>query len=116
MAILSFGTFLPNALEAAENLNATVADMRFVKPLDEALIRQLADEHDVLITLEENAIAGGAGAGVIEFMMKEKIIKPVLNLGLPDKFIHQGTQEELHEELGLDAKGIEKSIAEYLAK
>ncbi|MDW2019371.1 1-deoxy-D-xylulose-5-phosphate synthase, partial [Vibrio sp. 704] len=111
VAILSFGTFLPNALEAAENLNATVADMRFVKPLDEALIRQLADEHDVLITLEENAIAGGAGAGVVEFMMKEKIIKPVLNLGLPDKFIHQGTQEELHEELGLDAKGIEKSIA-----
>ncbi|HHY0481587.1 1-deoxy-D-xylulose-5-phosphate synthase [Vibrio parahaemolyticus] len=116
VAILSFGTFLPNALDAAENLNATVADMRFVKPLDEALIRQLADEHDVLVTLEENAIAGGAGAGVIEFMMKEKIIKPVLNLGLPDKFIHQGTQEELHEELGLDAKGIEKSIAEYLAK
>lgn len=116
VAILSFGTFLPNALEAAKNLNATVADMRFVKPLDEALIRQLADEHDVLVTLEENAIAGGAGAGVIEFMMKEKIIKPVLNLGLPDKFIHQGTQEELHEELGLDAKGIEKSIAEYLAK
>ncbi|EJG0620840.1 1-deoxy-D-xylulose-5-phosphate synthase [Vibrio parahaemolyticus] len=116
VAILSFGTFLPNALEAAESLNATVADMRFVKPLDEALIRQLADEHDVLVTLEENAIAGGAGAGVIEFMMKEKIIKPVLNLGLPDKFIHQGTQEELHEELGLDAKGIEKSIAEYLAK
>ncbi|EHK6024910.1 1-deoxy-D-xylulose-5-phosphate synthase [Vibrio parahaemolyticus] len=116
VAILSFGTFLPNALEAAKNLNATVADMRFVKPLDEALIRQLADEHDVLVTLEENAIAGGAGAGVIEFMMKEKIIKPVLNLGLPDKFIHQGTQEELHEELGLDAKGIKKSIAEYLAK
>ncbi|HCG7383033.1 TPA: 1-deoxy-D-xylulose-5-phosphate synthase [Vibrio parahaemolyticus] len=116
VAILSFGTFLPNALEAAENLNATVADMRFVKPLDEALIRQLSDEHDVLVTLEENAIAGGAGAGVVEFMMKEKIIKPVLNLGLPDKFIHQGTQEELHEELGLDAKGIEKSIAEYLAK
>lgn len=116
VAILSFGTFLPNALEAAENLNATVADMRFVKPLDEALIRQLADEHDVLVTLEENAIAGGAGAGVVEFMMKEKIIKPVLNLGLPDKFIHQGTQEELHEELGLDAKGIEKSITEYLAK
>ncbi|MCE1874866.1 1-deoxy-D-xylulose-5-phosphate synthase, partial [Enterobacter hormaechei] len=105
VAILSFGTFLGNALGAAENLNATVADMRFVKPLDEELIRQLASEHDVLVTLEENAIAGGAGAGVLEFMMKEKIIKPVLNLGLPDKFVHQGTQDELHEELGLDAKG-----------
>ncbi|MGR5174293.1 1-deoxy-D-xylulose-5-phosphate synthase [Vibrio owensii] len=116
VAILSFGTFLGNALEAAENLNATVADMRFVKPLDEALIRQLAAEHDVLVTLEENAIAGGAGAGVIEFMMKDKIIKPVLNLGLPDCFVPQGTQDELHEELGLDAKGIEKSINDYLAK
>ncbi|KIF54544.1 1-deoxy-D-xylulose-5-phosphate synthase [Vibrio owensii] len=116
VAILSFGTFLGNALEAAEKLNATVADMRFVKPLDEALIRQLAAEHDVLVTLEENAIAGGAGAGVIEFMMKDKIIKPVLNLGLPDRFVPQGTQDELHEELGLDAKGIEKSINDYLAK
>ncbi|HBK5919852.1 TPA: 1-deoxy-D-xylulose-5-phosphate synthase [Vibrio alginolyticus] len=116
VAILSFGTFLGNALEAAEYLNATVADMRFVKPLDEALIRQLAADHDVLVTLEENVIAGGAGAGVVEFMMKDKIIKPVLNLGLPDEFIHQGTQDELHEELGLDAKGIEKSILDYLAK
>ena len=116
VAILSFGTFLGNALEAAENLNATVADMRFVKPLDEALIRQLAAEHDVLVTLEENAIAGGAGAGVIEFMMQDKIIKSVLNLGLPDRFVPQGTQDELHEELGLDAKGIEKSINDYLAK
>ena len=116
VAILSFGTFLGNALEAAESLNATVADMRFVKPLDEALIRQLAAEYDVLVTLEENAIAGGAGAGVVEFMMQDKIIMPVLNLGLPDRFVPQGTQDELHEELGLDAKGIEKSINDYLAK
>ncbi|HHF0508830.1 TPA: 1-deoxy-D-xylulose-5-phosphate synthase [Vibrio antiquarius] len=116
VAILNFGTFLGNALEAAEYLNATVADMRFVKPLDEALIRQLAADHDALVTLEENVIAGGAGAGVVEFMMKDKIIKPVLNLGLPDEFIHQGTQDELHEELGLDAKGIEQSILDYLAK
>ncbi|MCR9984865.1 1-deoxy-D-xylulose-5-phosphate synthase [Vibrio diabolicus] len=116
VAILNFGTFLGNALEAAEYLNATVADMRFVKPIDEALIRQLAADHDVLVTLEENVIAGGAGAGVVEFMMKDKIIKPVLNLGLPDEFIHQGTQDELHEELGLDAKGIERSILDYLAK
>lgn len=116
IAILSFGTFLANALQAAETLNATVADMRFVKPLDEALIRQLAAEHDVLITIEENAIAGGAGAGVVEFMMKEKILKPVLNLGLPDKFIAQGSQEELHQELGLDADGIIASIQAYVAK
>ncbi|KJY67369.1 1-deoxy-D-xylulose-5-phosphate synthase [Vibrio coralliilyticus] len=116
VAILSFGTFLGNALEAAEKLNATVADMRFVKPLDEALIKQLVEEHDVIVTLEENAIAGGAGAGVIEFMMHEKLIKPVLNLGLPDQFIAQGTQDELHQALGLDAKGIEQSIRNYLEK
>ena len=116
VAILNFGTFLPSALTAAEALNATVADMRFVKPLDEQLIRDLAASHDVLVTLEENAIAGGAGAGVIEFMMKEKIIKPVLNLGLPDHFVAQGTQEELHAELGLDATGIEQAIREYLAR
>jgi len=114
IAILSFGTFLHSALQAAENIDATVADMRFVKPLDESLIRQLVQDHDVIVTIEENAIAGGAGSGVVEFMMKEKLIKPVLNLGLPDKFIHQGTQEELYEELGLDAKGIEKSIQNYM--
>lgn len=116
VAILSFGTFLENALQAADNLNATVADMRFVKPLDEALIRQLVATHDVIVTVEENAIAGGAGAGVVEFLMQEKLIKPVLNLGLPDKFIPQGTQEELHQELGLDANGIEQAILAYLAK
>ncbi|ENM5731741.1 1-deoxy-D-xylulose-5-phosphate synthase [Vibrio mimicus] len=116
VAILSFGTLLSNALEAAEKLNATVADMRFVKPLDEALIKQLAQTHDVLVTLEENAIAGGAGAGVIEFMMKEKLIKPVLNLGLPDEFVVQGSQEEMHAELGLDSAGIERAIRDYLAK
>jgi 1-deoxy-D-xylulose-5-phosphate synthase len=116
IAILSFGTFLDSAVVAAENLNATVADMRFVKPLDEALIRELCDSHDVIVTLEENAIAGGAGAGVIEFMMSEKLMKPVLNLGLPDKFIAQGTQDELHAELGLDAAGIEASIRDYISK
>ncbi len=116
VAILNFGTFLPNALETAEALNATVADMRFVKPLDEALITKLANEHDVLVTLEENAIAGGAGAGVNEFLMKKKLLKPVLNLGLPDHFIAQGTQDELHQELGLDVQGIEKSIRDYLNK
>ncbi|MBF8999741.1 1-deoxy-D-xylulose-5-phosphate synthase [Vibrio nitrifigilis] len=116
VAILNFGTFLPSVLEAAETLNATVADMRFVKPLDEALIRQLAAEHDVLVTVEENTIAGGAGAGVNEFLMQEKLLKPVLNIGLPDRFIAQGTQQELHAELDLDGAGIEKSIRDYLAK
>ncbi|MDX1302449.1 1-deoxy-D-xylulose-5-phosphate synthase [Photobacterium sp.] len=114
VAILSFGTMLSYALEAAENLNATVADMRFVKPLDEALILTLAATHDVLVTVEENAIAGGAGSGVIEFMMKAKCLKPVLNIGLPDQFIEPGTQAELHSSLGIDGPGIEKQIREYL--
>ncbi|MEZ8989307.1 1-deoxy-D-xylulose-5-phosphate synthase [Vibrio breoganii] len=116
VAILSFGTFLDNAQQAAEQLDATVADMRFVKPLDEALIQQLAAEHDVLVTIEENVIAGGAGSGVVEYLMSQKIAKPVLNLGLPDRFIAQGTQEEMHAELELDAKGIQRQIEEYLDK
>lgn len=115
IAILNFGTMLEYALEAADKLNATVADMRFVKPLDEALILELAANHDVLVTVEENAIAGGAGSGVIEFMMKSKCLKPVLNIGLPDHFVEQGTQQELHTALEIDAAGIEKQIRDYIA-
>ncbi len=115
VAILSFGTMLSYALEAAQNLNATVADMRFVKPLDEALIDELVATHDVIVTAEENAIAGGAGSGVIEYLMKSRQIKPVLQIGLPDEFVHQGTQQELHQELEIDGKGIEAQIRRYLA-
>ncbi|KJG21187.1 1-deoxy-D-xylulose-5-phosphate synthase [Photobacterium iliopiscarium] len=116
VAILNFGAMLGYSLDAAENLNATVADMRFVKPLDEALILELAANHDVLVTVEENVIAGGAGSGVIEFLMQQKCMKPVLNIGLPDRFIEQGTQAELHHMLAIDGAGIEKQIVEYLAK
>ncbi|MEC6833469.1 1-deoxy-D-xylulose-5-phosphate synthase [Photobacterium toruni] len=116
VAILNFGAMLGYSLDAAENLNATVADMRFVKPLDEALILELAASHDVLVTVEENAIAGGAGSGVIEFLMQQKCIKPVLTIGLPDRFIEQGTQAELHQMLEIDGPGIEKQILAYLAK
>ncbi len=116
VAILNFGAMLGYSLDAAENLNATVADMRFVKPLDEALILELASNHDVLVTVEENAIAGGAGSGVIEFLMQQKCIKPVLTIGLPDRFIEQGTQAELHQMLELDGPGIEKQILAYIAK
>ncbi|WP_261815793.1 1-deoxy-D-xylulose-5-phosphate synthase [Vibrio gallicus] len=114
VAILSFGTFLDNALQAAEQLDATVADMRFVKPLDQELILELAHTHDVLVTIEENVVAGGAGSGVVEFLMHNKVIKPVLTLGLPDRFVAQGTQQEMHVELGLDAQGIVRQIQEYL--
>ncbi|MCD9489225.1 1-deoxy-D-xylulose-5-phosphate synthase [Photobacterium phosphoreum] len=116
VAILNFGAMLGYSLDAAENLNATVADMRFVKPLDEALILELTATHDVLVTVEENAIAGGAGSGVIEFLMQQKCIKPVLTIGLPDRFIEQGTQAELHQMLELDGPGIEKQILAYIAQ
>jgi 1-deoxy-D-xylulose-5-phosphate synthase len=94
IAILNFGTLLPQAAKVAEKLNATLVDMRFAKPLDEALVLQLAAEHEVLVTLEENAIMGGAGSGVNELLMSRRRAVPVLNLGLPDFFIPQGTQEE----------------------
>jgi 1-deoxy-D-xylulose-5-phosphate synthase len=82
IAILNFGTLLPQAAKVAEKLNATLVDMRFAKPLDEALVLQLAAEHEVLVTLEENAIMGGAGSGVNELLMSRRRAVPVLNLGL----------------------------------
>ncbi|WP_370553577.1 1-deoxy-D-xylulose-5-phosphate synthase [Edwardsiella tarda] len=112
IAILNFGTLLPEALAAAERLNASVADMRFVKPLDEALVCQLAHEHDYLITLEENAVMGGAGSGVNELLMQQCLPCPVLNIGLPDSFVPQGSQEEIRHDLRLDADGI---IAQFEA-
>ena len=115
-AILSFGTLLDEAKQVAEALNATLLDMRFVKPLDETAIKQLAASHSTLVTLEDNALMGGAGSAVNEFVMAEKLSIPVLNLGLPDVFIKHGTQQEIHQELGLDADGIQKSIEAYLAK
>ncbi|MEC8324815.1 MAG: 1-deoxy-D-xylulose-5-phosphate synthase [Pseudomonadota bacterium] len=115
-AILSFGTLLDEAKQVAEALNATLLDMRFVKPLDETALKQLAASHSTLVTLEDNALTGGAGSAVNEFVMAEKLSIPVLNLGLPDVFIKHGTQQEIHQELGLDADGIQKSIETYLAK
>ena len=91
IAILNFGTLLPEAAQAAEALNATLVDMRFVKPLDEQLVLELATSHETLVTLEENAIMGGAGSGVNELLMAKRRPVPVLNLGLPDSFVSQGT-------------------------
>ena len=116
VAILNFGTLLPEALAVGEKLNATVVDMRFVKPLDEACVRELAKTHTLLVTLEENAIAGGAGAGVAEFLNQAEISSEVLHLGLPDVFIKHGGQEEIRAELGLDAAGIERAIQARLSK
>ena len=116
LAILNFGTLLPEAAAAAEALNASLVDMRFVKPLDEALIAELAASHDALITLEEGAIKGGAGSGVNEYVMAKRLRVPVLNLGLPDEFIPQGTQEEVRQDYQLDATGIQQQIADWLAQ
>ncbi|AMG57788.1 1-deoxy-D-xylulose-5-phosphate synthase [Pantoea vagans] len=116
LAILNFGTLLPEAAATAEGLNATLVDMRFVKPLDEALIAELANTHDSLITLEEGAIKGGAGSGVNEFVMAKRLGIPVLNIGLPDEFIPQGTQDEVRHDYLLDAEGIQQQIARWLAQ
>ncbi|NME01251.1 1-deoxy-D-xylulose-5-phosphate synthase [Aeromonas sp. DNRA1] len=113
-AILAFGTLLQQAKAAAEALDATLVDMRFVKPMDEALVLSLAANHDQFVTLEDNAIMGGAGSAVNELLMRSKQCKPVLNLGLPDRFVEQGTQEELYALLGLDGAGIQRSIEQWL--
>ncbi|WP_312053384.1 1-deoxy-D-xylulose-5-phosphate synthase [Pantoea brenneri] len=116
LAILNFGTLLPEAAAAAEALNATLVDMRFVKPLDEALIAELSTRHEALITLEEGAIKGGAGSGVNELVMAKRLRIPVLNIGLPDEFIPQGTQDEIRHDYLLDAEGIQQQIASWLAQ
>ena len=116
IAILNFGTLLPSALEAAEKLNATVVDMRFVKPIDIEMINVLAQTHDYLVTLEENAIQGGAGSAVAEVLNSSGKSTALLQLGLPDCFIPQATQQEALKDLGLDSKGIEEKILNFIAK
>ena len=114
-AILAFGSMVAPALAAAENLDATVADMRFVKPLDEALILQLADEHDYLVCAEENAEQGGAGSAVLEVLAKHKICKPVLLAAIEDTVTGHGDPVRLLDELGLSAAALEKQIRGWLA-
>lgn len=114
IAILCFGTLLAQAQIVADKLNATLVDMRFVKPLDEELVLELAANHEVLVTVEENAIMGGAGSGVNELLMAKRQLVPVLNLGLPDSFVPQGEQDEMRAEFGLDAAGIQRQIEGWL--
>ena len=113
-AILSFGVLLDIAMQAADTIDATVVDMRFVKPLDEQQIQQLAANHDLLVTLEDNAIAGGAGSAVNEYLASQGIVVPVLNLGLPDSFLGHGKRDALLASVGLSAEGICRSIGERL--
>ena len=101
VVVLNFGSVLGRALEVAERLNATVADMRFVKPLDQALIKQVAANHSLIVTLEENAVAGGAGAAVAEYISMENLHNRLLLLGMPDLFIEQASQAEQLDQAGL---------------
>ncbi len=109
-AVLVFGTPLAAALEAAGRLDLSVANMRFVKPLDEALVLALAQSHDWIVTVEENAVMGGAGSAVLECLAAHGLARPVLQIGIPDRFIEHGEQSELWAECGLDAAGIEAAI------
>jgi 1-deoxy-D-xylulose-5-phosphate synthase len=116
IALLAFGTLLAPALEVAETLDATVVNMRFVKPLDADLILDMAGSHDLLVTLEENVVAGGAGSGVSELLAERGIEVPCLHLGLPDRFLEQATRQEQLADCGLDAAGIEAAVRAAFAE
>lgn len=116
ITILAFGSRVMVAIEAAEQLaqkhdvGVRVVNMRFVKPLDEQIIRDLAEHTHLFVTIEEHAIMGGAGSAVNEFMAQEQIVKPIINLGLPDSFLHQASHNQMLQDCGLDTKGILNSI------
>ena len=113
VAILCFGPLLSEALKAAETHNATVVDMRFVKPLDEALITQLSESHSGFITVEDNAVMGGAGSAVNEYLQSQGILKRVRNLGIPDSYVEHASQAQQWAEMGIDAAGIEQTIKRF---
>ncbi|MFT7527759.1 MAG: 1-deoxy-D-xylulose-5-phosphate synthase, partial [Arenicella sp.] len=98
------------AIEAAETINATVVNMRFVKPIDGRLVNDIAASHDFIVTLEENVIAGGAGSAVNEYLSANQLATPTLNLGLPDRYIDQASQQQQLASCGLGTDGIIKSI------
>ena len=114
IALLAFGATVQPALEVAEKINATLVNMRFIKPLDEAMIRGIAANHSTIFTVEDNAISGGAGSAINEFIMQNSLNIPVFNIGLPDRNLEHGSREELLEEAGLDTAGIQASIEHYL--
>ncbi|GIX31571.1 MAG: hypothetical protein KatS3mg124_2043 [Porticoccaceae bacterium] len=116
IAILNFGALLPAALGAAQILDATVADMRFVKPLDCDLVDELAADHDLLVTLEENAVLGGAGSAVAEHLNAAGRPLPLLQLGLPDRFVPHASQGRQRQLCGLDPEGIVQSIRRFAAR
>lgn len=114
-ALLVFGVQLAEAMKVAQRLDATVVDMRFVKPLDEALVRDIAGRHELLVTIEENAIMGGAGSAVSEFLARENLLVSMLHLGLPDMYVEHAKPAQMLSECGLDEAGIEAAIRQRLA-
>jgi len=114
VALLAFGSMLAPALAAAEGLDASVANMRFVKPLDAELVLKLAHEHELLVTVEENTVQGGAGSAVAECLQQHGVAVPLLQLGLPDRFIEQGDHAQMLADCGLDAAGIAAAIRHKL--
>jgi 1-deoxy-D-xylulose-5-phosphate synthase len=115
IALLAFGSMLRSALEAAEVFDATVANMRFIKPLDGALVEQLARDHDLLVTIEEGCVMGGVGSACLERLATVDHSPPVLQLGFSDRFIEHGAPEQLLSMCGLDAPGITRSIEAFLS-
>ena len=113
IALLAFGTMVTPAMEVAEKFDATVVNMRFVKPLDEEMILKLANTHDCVVTVEENVIPGGAGSGINECLAAHGVQIPILNIGLPDRFIEHGSREEMLQDAGLDRDGIMRSVEKF---
>ncbi|MCB1644333.1 MAG: 1-deoxy-D-xylulose-5-phosphate synthase [Pseudomonadales bacterium] len=116
VAILAFGSMVTPSTAVADNLNATLVDMRFVKPLDEAAIMDLASNHELLVTVEENALQGGAGSAVNELLAREGITIPVLNLGIPDSFVSHEKPSTMLADCGLDSQGIEASVRQRMER
>jgi 1-deoxy-D-xylulose-5-phosphate synthase len=116
IALLVFGTLLAPALQAGDALDASVANMRFVKPLDEALVKELAASHSLLVSIEENSVVGGAGAEVARTLEALGLQTQLLRLGLPDHFVDHGDQAQLLADVGLDAKGILASVRNFIDK
>jgi 1-deoxy-D-xylulose-5-phosphate synthase len=116
IAMLAFGAMVTPCEQVAENLNASLVNMRFIKPLDEKLIIEMAQTHDVLVTIEENVVAGGAGSGVIEFLAAQGIAQLTLNIGLPDRLLQHGSRDDMLDDAGLTSDKIEAAIRAYIEK
>lgn len=115
IAFLAFGTMVAAAIEVAEGMDATVVNMRFVKPIDGEMIQKITETHDVIITLEENVVEGGAGAAVSEYMAEHQLVLPILHLGIPDRLIQHGSQIDMLEDCGLTARKIEETASHFVA-